>query len=450
MSARGGNGVWISTIAFVGIAAAVVPSRARADCAVSGYALGEGGGRARTRDGALVEAGELAANGRWPDARAVYLWMLARAGDDAEALFGLARVDAWGGCWAIAEAEFRRVLALRPGDADVRAGYVDLLVWRGRTAEARQVLGEQDATSPATNGAYASAPPLLAREAQFAYWRGDATTAVRLADEAERGAPDDGDVRAMRDRMFRGEARVTTRVDAYPGNSLVSVGGQVLGRAGLFELSGGAQLLGRFGAEGTTPIYDARYPVDVAYHPAIGVTLGAEIAPGAPAQAIPELATKAWVIFPLVAAFDGSVAYSFWHFSGGEGVHIVNPSLGMALPGEVRVEARTWISLATFGGRSLVEGAAGGQVTWSPTSRVSAGMTYTYGAEADAVAQVFPLSGTVDQFLEYRSHVAAAFADWRIDRAVGVRPVAGIERRQDPADNVAWIASVEMGVYARW
>lgn len=446
MGACGGNRVWISTIAVLGSLALASPARdARADCVVSGYALGAAGvAAARTRDTALLEAGELAANGHWADARAVYLWMLARDGDDAEALFGLARVDAWGKCWAISEAEFRRVLALHPGDADVRAGYVDLLVWRGRTGEAQRVLGV-DAT-----GVAPASPALLARAAQFAYWRGDATTAIRLADEAERGAPDDGDVRAMRDRMFRGEARVTTRLDAYPGNDLVSVGAQVLERTGLFELTGGVQVLGRFSADATAPIVDVRYPVDVAYHPALGVTLGVEIAPGAPAQAIPEVAARAWAIFPIVAVFDGSVAYSFWYFSGGETVHIVNPSLGIALPNEVRLEGRAWISLATSGGRSLVEGAGGGLVTWSPSPRVSAGMTYTYGAEADAVAQVFPLSGSVDQFLEYRSHVAAAFADWRLDRFAGVRPVAGVERREDAAGNVVWITSIELGLYARW
>ncbi len=453
---RGGDRAPVPTAAaclVVALIAGAAPATvARADCSVSGYALGDAAGATRTRESALLEAGELAANGRWTDARAVYLWVLARQEDDPEALLGLARVDAWGGCWAISETEFRRALALNPTDADVRAGYVDLLVWRGRSDEAQHVLA-QGVGEGASAGAPAS-PPLLARQAQFAYWRGDAGTAVRLADEAERAAPDDGDVRAMRDRMFRGEARLTTRLDAYTdGTRVLTVGGQVLERVGFFELSGGAQLIAR-STDGAPPTNDARYPIDVAYHPALGVTLGAEVIPGAPANAIPDFAGKVWAMFPVFGPFDGAFAYNIWHFDIGgadEIVHIFNPSVGMALPKEVRLDARAWVTYATFQGQTRVEPAVGAQVTWTPTSRVSAGLTYTYGAEADA--QLLPAGATVNEFLQFRSHVVGAFGDWLIDRKVGVRPVLGLERREDPAQPgspVVWIASAEGGVYARW
>jgi hypothetical protein len=423
------------------------PGTANADCRVSDYALGPTA-QERTRDSAILEAGDLAANGRWPDARGVYLWVLARDENDPEALQGLARVDAWDGCWSLSESEFRRVLAMHPEDSDVRAAYVDMLVWRGRMTEAQSVLAQGAGGAP---GDPPSSPPLLARAAQFAYWRGDATTAVALADRAEGGAPDDGDIRAMRDRMFRGEARLTTHFDAYDSNNQVlSVAGQVLQRAGRFEAWGGAQLLSYF-TPGLRPTNDVRYWVDVAYHPALGVVLGAELALGAPANAIPDFAGKVWVTAPIVGPLDATLAYNLWHFEAGdEIVHIVNPSVGVALPKEIRLEVRAWISATTIGGQTKGAGAGGAQVTWTPTARLSAGLAYTYGTEADAVTQGVVLPTDASLFLDYKSHVAGAFVDWLMDRKVGVRPFVGFERREDPSNNVVWIASAEIGVYARW
>jgi tetratricopeptide (TPR) repeat protein len=433
---------------FALVALVAAPPFAWANCAVSAYYPS-----VPAREAAMIEAGGLASNGHLADARAVYLWVLARHDSDAEALFGLARVDAWGGCWAIAEEEYRRVLAVHPADADVRAGYVDLLLWRGRRQEAERVLmqglspgGGSGAIGPASEPA--NAPSLLARAARFAYWRGDAATAVRLGDEAERVAPDDGDVRAMRDRMFLGEARLTTHVDVYPSNypSLYSVAAQVLERKGRFELSAGAQLLERLGGGTTTTVLDLRYPLGVAYHPALGVVLGAEIAPGFPAHAIPGIAAKVWALAPLAGPFDAFLAYSLWHFAGDDFVHIINPSLGVALPADLRLEGRAWISWAILGGHSQTEGALGSQLIWSPTSRLSAGVTYTYGAEVNQVPTLY-------QLLEYRSHVGGLFADVAVDRRVGVRPLLGISRREGPASQggiAIWIASFEIGAYARW
>jgi tetratricopeptide (TPR) repeat protein len=428
------------------LAAAIVlsapPARA-ANCAVSAYYPS-----ARVREAALLEAGELASNGRWADARAVYLWVLARHDEDPEALFGLARVDAWGGCWAISEAEYRRVLAAHPGDADVRAGYVDLLVWRGRLAEAERILEEGLGQTSAR-----TAPPLLARAARFAQWRGDATTAVRLADEAEHGAPDDGDVRAMRDRMFLGEARATAHADFYPGGyqNLYSLSTQVLQRAGRFEVYGGAQLLERYGgttASSANTVLDGRYPFGIAYHPALGATIGAEVAPGAPSNAIPVVALKGWGMAPIVGPFDAFFAYSFWYFAGGEVVHIFNPAFGIALPHDFRLDVRGWISsvilpaMANKEGQSDVVGAGGLALTWSATPRLDAGVTGTYGAEADP--------GTLYQLLEYRSLLASLFVDALLGRRGGLRPLVGVEYRTPPSGPGLWIASIEMGAYGRW
>jgi hypothetical protein len=403
-----------------------------ADCAVSAYYPS-----ARTRESALLEAGELASNGHWADARAVYLWVLARHPDDAEALFGLARLDAWGACWALSEAEYRRVLAAHPGDADVRAGYIDLLIWRGRLDEAERVLRE---------GPDSKSPSLLARSARFAYWRGDATAAVRLADAAERGAPDDGDLRAMRDRMFLGEARLTVHFDKYPAGypDLFSVATQILQRTGRLEVYGGPQLLVRYAGSSTTKtVMDGRYPLGLAYHPALGATVGGEIAPGAPSNAIPVLSLKGWILSPIIGRLDAFFAYSFWYYSIGEVVQIFNPSLGIALPHEFRLDVRGWVALANLlgsHGQSEAVGAAGAQLAWSATPRLDMGGTYTYGAEVD-------LSPTVTQLLKYRSHVATVYVDWLLGRHGGLRPLGGVDYRIDQAITI-W--SLEMSAYGRW
>jgi tetratricopeptide (TPR) repeat protein len=436
--ARGGGRVWVAMLTAGVVALASLASRVAlaADCATSGYYP-----RARAREAALLEAGELAANGRWSDARAVYLWVLARHQEDPEALFGLARVDAWGGCWTLSESEYRRVLAAHPGDADVRAGYVDLLVWRGRLDEAERMLEGGAQGGQGENAV--KAPALLARAARFAYWRGDATTAVRLADDAERGAPDDGEVRAMRDRMFLGEARLTVHFDKYPAGyqNLLSLGTQILERTGRFEVYGGAQLLARYqGSSTTQTVVDGRYPFGASYHPALGATVGVEIAPGLPSNAIPDWSLKGWGMTPIAGPFDVFLAYSFWHYAGDEIVQIVNPSLGVALPHELRLEVRGWIPVASLRGQTKIVGAVGTLLSWSATPRLDAGVTYTYGAEVDRVPALY-------QLLAFQSHAGAVFVDWLLGRHGGLRPLGGIEYRIEGA---VVIGSLEISAYGRW
>jgi tetratricopeptide (TPR) repeat protein len=418
------------------------PSRvARAmDCSVSGYEP-----VATRRDAAIVEAGSFASTGHYADARAVYLWVLARYPEDAEALFGLARVDSWGGCWALAEGEYRRVLAAHPSDADVRSGYVDLLVWRGRLDEAEETLRAGMALAPHD-------PSLVARAARFASWRGDATAAVRLADQAEKAAPDDGDLRAMRDRMFLGEARLTAHADLYPPGyqSLYSIAAQGLERVGRFEFSAGAELLARYSnADANQAVRDGRFPLSLAYHPMLGATLGIEVAPAAPAQAIPRVSLKGWALSPILGPVDAFFAYSFWDYDGGQAVHIFNPSIGVDLPREVRLDVRAWISVITLPGDSSspgrsaqtsVEGAVGLAAAWTASPRIALGATYTYGAEADRAIAVY-------QLLEFHSHVWTAFVDWLLGRQGGLRPLLGAEYRL-PAKIAIW--SFELGAYGRW
>ena len=408
-----------------------------ADCTVSRYHP-----VARTREAALLEAGVLAATGHYSDARAVYLWVLARSQRDAEALFGIARVDSWGGCFALAEHEYQQVVGSHPEDSDVRAGYIDLLVWSRRLDEAERTLEVGLALEP-------SSASLLVRAARFAYWRGNATKAVDLADRAERAAPDDGDVRALRDRLFLVEGRVTAHVDAYPPGyqSLYSLAAQALARTGRFEIYGGAQALARYaGASAGSLVVDGRYPLGVIYHPALGTALGAEVAVGAPAVAVPVLSLKASVLAPVYGPVDGSFAYLYWHYAAGQVVHIFNPSVGIDLPHEFRLDLRAWISAVslpeqgTTPGRSLVEPAVGAQLTYEATPRLTTGITYTYGAEVDQVPSLYAL-------VTYRAHMGTAFADWLIARNGGVRPMVGTEYRL-PMNIAIW--SFEVSGYGRW
>ncbi len=418
------------------------PGRAYAlDCSVSAYAT-----TSQTRDGAMLEAGGLASSGRWADARAVYLWVLARRENDPEALFGLARVDAWGGCWTLSENEYQSVLAAHPNDADVRAGYVDLLIWRGRTADAQRVLDEGLAID-------AQSAQLLGKAAKFASWRGDAALAVELAAAAEKAAPEDRELRAMADRLFVGEARVITHLDVYPPGrqNVYATNAQVLQRLGRFELTAGAQLLDHYGG-GRSSVLDARYPFSLAYHPARGMMVGLELTPGAPANAIPHFALRAWALFPIVGPLDASFAYSFWEFDGGESVNIFNPGVGIALPGEFRLDARSWISVVRLpsSGAQVAQtkavGAAGLQLTWSATRRVDLSAAYTYGAEADPNQTV---AGQL-QLQASESHIATAFVDILLHRHFGVRPLAMLERLAGASAPALWIEACELGAYARW
>jgi hypothetical protein len=220
-------------------------------------------------------------------------------------------------------------------------------------------------------------------------------------------------------------------------------------RTGRFDLTAGAELVDRMGA-GAPTVIDVHYPVGIAFHPAMGVTLGAEVEPGAPAQAIADLALRFWAQAPITHRVDFALTYQLWHFSSGpEMVHIFNPAVGAALPHDVRVELRAWISAADLSGRgnqpaqSSVAGAAGGFVSWHSAPRFNAGLSYTYGAELDQ-------NPTLVQLLAYHSHVVSAYGDRLLGRHGGVRLTLGIDRRAAAGGDAIWIPSAEVSAYARW
>lgn len=409
-----------------------------ATCPASSYES-----RATSSDSALAEAHGLAAQRRWADARAIYLWLLARDDNDAGALFGLARIDAWEGCWALAEREYARLLAAHPPDADVRAAYADLLMWQGRFEEADRLLREGIARDP-------KAAALVGRMAKLIYWRGDVTRAIAAADDATRLAPDDADLRAVRDGMFSGEARLTGRLDRYPAgyDDLFLVAAQALERFRRFDVYAGAQLLKRYGSAPSAPL-DARYPVGAAWHPGMEIAVGWEIAPGAPANAVPNVALKTWAIAPIAWRLSGFFAYAFWHYRDDAVVHIANPALGFALPWELRLDLRAWVSSAAVPGQAAqagdqkVAGAAGFHLAWASTPKLGLGAWYTYGAELDRNPALF-------QLLSLRTHVLGAYGDFLLARDYGLRPSLGIARREAPNGIAIWIPTAEVGAYLRW
>ncbi|MFO0673746.1 MAG: tetratricopeptide repeat protein [Polyangiaceae bacterium] len=407
----------------------------------------------RARDQAILEAGVLATQAasqgpaaRYGDARAIYLAVLARDPDDAEALYGLGRIDAWEGCWPLAERSYKRALALRPDDADMRAALIDLFTWEGRYDDAERLLAEGLARAP-------DSPALLARRARFAYFRGDADAAIASMDAAIARAPGDQDLTAMRERFFVHEARVTAHLDRYPDpyQDIAWVRGQYLRRLRRYEIYGGAELVERAGGEAQA-VYDARFPFGVLYHPGIGATVGGEITPGAPGNAVPDVALRGFALVPVLPRLSAFFAYSFWHFAGGALVNTVQPAIGVALPREVRVDVRAWISalnLPATGdlnrpGQTKLAAAVGPAVEWAVTPRATLGAYYTYGAELDKNPVRY-------QLLTFETHSFGATANVRLNQTFGVAPLLGVSRRVSPtSDEAIWIGTVELGAYARF
>lgn len=396
-----------------------------------------------TRDGVLLAANADAAAGRYPAARGGYLWILARRPEDAEALYGLARVDAWDGCLALAQSSYARILDAHPDDDDVRAGFVDVLVWRGKYDEAERLLERGLERRPRS-------APLLLRSARLAYWRGETQTARALLDAAGSAAPDDPDVAEARARTFASEARVSARLDTYPSGypDVYTTTAQALHRLDRLELQGGLQLVRRTQTSVTEGVTDVRYPLGVLYHTGIGSALGLEVTPAAPSNAVPDLAVRASVLTPLVKDLSAFVAYSFWHYGAGPTVHILNPSLGITLPADIRLDLRAWLSAlrvpgGAAGHESKIAAAGGASVAVPLRREIEIGGWYTYGVQLDrnpALLTILPIE----------SHSAGAFADLHVTPRAGLRPLVGAEHRSLPSGASLFGASLELGAYLRW
>jgi hypothetical protein len=144
------------------------------------------------------------------------------------------------------------------------------------------------------------------------------------------------------------------------------------------------------------------------------------------------------------------LSYQHWHFSlGPEIVQILNPAIGLSLPGDWRLEGRAWVSdvtligNATQPGNSRIVGAVGFQLSWQPGARLGVGVAGTYGAELDQ-------NPTLLQLLNYTAYSGTTYADWLINRHLGVRPTLGLAARKGPDGTVIGILSVEVSAYVRW
>ncbi len=397
-----------------------------------------------TRDQVMFEARQAARSGSRERARTLLEGRLQVAPDDDEARAELARVDAWEGRWSSSETHYRRVLSRHPDDVDVRAGLVDVLLWSSRQDEALRELYAGLARTPMSS-------PLLLRRARIAHWQGDATTAARYLDEAQRASPEDGDVSAMRDMVFRGEARLVLRDDVFfaPGGvrDYPSADLTLLQAWRRFRFSARTEQSLRFGADADTRSYNGLHFLGVAWVPSAGWTTHIELGVGAPAVAVPRWLGRVGLSFPLGSRLTGAANYSYWSYDSGQAVQLINPAVGVTLTDALRVEARYWfayVTIPTPTGGSVDDGVSsfGVRVSWRPTSRFELGGEYTYGVQLDRL----PVGA---QLVAIRGHILSLGADVRINHTIGLRPLVRVELRTSPGDLLPIVAP-ELGVYTRW
>lgn len=388
----------------------------------------------------LREAQKLAYAKRYPDARALYLWVLARAPSNAEARAGLARVDAWDGCWPLAEQEFREALSSHPEDSDVRVGLVDLFMWQKRWEEAGRLLDdglflEHDSAA------------LLLRRARLLHWGSDDSEAMALVSDLERRVPADAEVRALRDDLFVGQATLGARIDAFPGGypNIYMLDAQVLERWHKVEFALDSHLVDWTGGGLSQPIVDGERSLRVAYHPAIGFTTAIEAGFGNPGVVLPRAEVAAEVAFPLYGRLAGVFDYAYWAFSGGVSVHILNPTLAYEATDEIELAAHAWIVHVGVGptGTGGFADTWGAHAGWKVTPRLRLLLYYTYGVQLDR-------DPTFVQLFTLRSHVVTAAADWLVTRDYGLRGSLGVERRAQEGVPSILIGSVGGEFYVRW
>nr|MBK7066410.1 hypothetical protein [Deltaproteobacteria bacterium] len=397
-----------------------------------------------TRDSLLSEARRAARSGSRDLARELLEQRLSTWPDDDELRAELARVDAWDGRWAASEAGYRRVLARHPDDPEVRAGLVDVFLWQSRWDDASREIALGLERSPGS-------AMLLLRRARLAHWQGDATTAARSLDEAHRASPDDAEVRALRDVVFRGEARLAIRDDlffargglrGYPAADL-----SVLQSWNTLRLSARTEQSLRFGVDEGSKSYNGLHFLGVAWVPRAGWMLHLELGVGAPAVAVPRWLGRLGMSAPLGSRLTASGSYSHWRYDSGQVVHLFNPALGVAVTDALRLEARYWFAWVLApgpSGETLDDGVSsfGLRASWRPSSRFELGAEYTYGVQLDRLPVGL-------QLVAIRAHIVSLSADVRVAHAFGLRPAMRVELRTSPGDLLP-ILGPELGFYTRW
>jgi tetratricopeptide (TPR) repeat protein len=397
-----------------------------------------------SRDLLLSEARREARSGSRERAREMLDERLRVAPGDDEARAELARLDAWDGRWAASEAGYRRVLARHPEDAEVRAGLVDVFLWQSRWEAAEAEIRIGLARSPGS-------APLLLRRARLAHWQGDATTAAGYLDEAERASPEDAEVRAMRDAVFRGEARMVLRGDVFfaPGGVQGFPAAEVsaLQAWRTLRLSARSEHSLRYGVDAGSRSYNGLHFLGAAWVPSAGWMVHLELGVGAPAVAVPRWLGRVGLSAPIGSRLTVSGSYSHWRYDSGQVVQLFNPAVGVAVTSALRVEARYWFAYVVAPGAlggSVEDGVSsfGLRASWRPTSRFELGGEYTYGVQLDRLPVGL-------QLVAIRAHIVSINADVRIARAFGLRPSMRVELRTSPGDLLP-IVGPELGVYTRW
>lgn len=444
------HGIASSIGALVLLAGVALPARADADDALCRAAPAIAA--KESTDELLTAADALVTPLDRPEARALYLAVLARDPRDDEATIGLARVDAWDGCLALAERGYREVLARSPTNVEARAGLADVLTWTSRWAEADEVLAIGLLAAPLS-------PELLTRRSRVAATRGDIAAAARYMTEAERVAPLDPEVREARDRLFVGQARLGERVELFPSgyDNVYTTDASVMQRWRRLRFELGATVISRHGAlrdtrsgPQQTSIIDGRPTFGAFYHFDGGGWAGAAFGVSAPALALPQYAVTLSAFEPLGRVLSAHLSTAYWEYADARDVIIVSPALGIAVADAVDLTFRYWLTTVVVRGSETTDTAvdyvhsAGVRVGWRPDARLTLGLDYTYGVQLDR-------NPSAADLLELRSHIVTVLARKLVDRSFGVDLAVSVERRTSLGSGPVVLGEVvEAGMFARW
>ena len=346
------------------------------------------------RDAQLDEARRAAHDGRLDEARRRYEALVRNDARDDEARAGIARIDAWSGHYEQAERIYRDVLTRHPTDDDVRAGLFNVLVWNHRWDDAEQLINQAPRRDT---------PGVLTLQARLVYARGDVTTARALAEKAEVLSGGDPEIRAVKQRMNTRSLRLSTRTILFatgaPVLGQVDVGlSQSIHRLRLtFETEQGARPTSLSGGW----MYGATYGAGATWTFAPGLSFGTEVAVGAPARVVPMVRARSNVTIPLRPWLSSSLGYTFRRFADAVDTHGINPSLGLTLRGELRIDATYWLTHVGLRGGSDESASQ-----WVHAIGLSAGRMmlpwldlragYAHGAEAERMPAMFQLLDLVN------------------------------------------------------
>lgn len=399
------------------------------------------------REARLAEAREQGHDGDYLAARATLLALLAAEPGDDEARAALARVDAWSGRYDEAIAGFLSVLCRHPHDTEVLAGLVDAYLWSGQWILARLYLQRGLRQAPRSSA-------LWERRARLALWEGDVAAARQLADRAlELEGPSLSLVR-LREQLWLGELRFRLAWSFFPSNFPDLPFAELLARQriGAFTVGARVEQARRFSTiEGLAEL-NGFYAASVAYRLADIASVSAEVGFGAPARAVARFALQAGGAVEIGDRVTAELGYGYRYFDGDRQLHLVHPTLTVAVTRDVRLAADYWLTVvavapedddATSGTLLDVLHTGGPRVAWRLRADVDVGAWYAYGSQTELIPALFQLT-RVD------SHQAGVWADWLISAKGGLRPAYDLEIRKNQGGLVTPIHTPGITAYGRW